>query len=299
VFLDAVQTFNHRIPAYSRRQAMDWSLVLLSQEIESVIDYAEEGGGWGLLVAPEDYERALAAIRLYRAENRRWLWRREMFRPGLVFDWAALGWVLLVLFFFWISGEYPAVKNTGAVDSTVVWQQPWRLFTAVWLHADAAHLGTNATIGLVLLGLALGGWGTGAGLLAAYLAGVGGNVLAVVLSRMPHHSLGASGMVMGALGLLAAQSLAVGSLGPRPIRSAVMGLAAGLMLFVLMGLTPGTDIVAHLGGFLGGLILGTFLTLIPQPAQRTGLNLACGLVFVLLVVWPWWLAFVQASQRGG
>ncbi len=297
--MSAVQTFNHRIPAASRRQAMDWSLVLLSQEIESVIDDAEESGGWGLIVAPEDYERAVAAIRLYQAENRRWLWRREVFRPGLVFDWAALGWVLLLGFFFWISGEYPQVRSAGAVDGALVWQQPWRLFTAVWLHADVAHLGANATIGLVLLGLALGGWGTGAGLLAAYLAGVGGNVLAVVLSRMPHHSLGASGRVMGALGLLATQSLAFGGLGPRPIRTAVIGLVAGLMLFVLMGLTPGTDIIAHLGGFLGGLILGIFLGLIPRTAQRMGLNLVCGLVFVLLVVWPWWLAFVQASQPSG
>ena len=30
---------------------MDWSLVLVSQGIETTIDYSENGDGWGLLVA--------------------------------------------------------------------------------------------------------------------------------------------------------------------------------------------------------------------------------------------------------
>ncbi len=78
--------------------------------------------------------------------------------------------------------------------------QWWRLFTAIWLHADLAHLATNATIGLLLLGLAMGRYGTGAGLLAAYLAGAGGNLVAGLISLQPHRSLGASGMVIGCLG---------------------------------------------------------------------------------------------------
>ena len=30
------------------------------------------------------------------------------------------------------------------------------------------------------------------------------------------------------------------------------------MLFVLLGLEPGTDVVAHFGGFVSGLILGSY-----------------------------------------
>ena len=66
-----------RIPARSRRQAMDWSLVLVSQGIETTIDYSENGDGWGLLVAFPDYEKALRTIELYRLENRGWPWRQQ------------------------------------------------------------------------------------------------------------------------------------------------------------------------------------------------------------------------------
>ncbi len=72
-----------RIPARSRGQAMDWSLVLASQGIEHVIEGPDETGwprnprsseppgpyaplGWGLLVAEPDHGAALTAIRLYR-----------------------------------------------------------------------------------------------------------------------------------------------------------------------------------------------------------------------------------------
>lgn len=41
---------------------MDWSLVLASQDIAATIIQADPEG-WGLQVPPEDYQRAVAAIR--------------------------------------------------------------------------------------------------------------------------------------------------------------------------------------------------------------------------------------------
>jgi len=45
-----------RIPAPTRRQAMDWSLVLTSQGIEHGLD-RDEAAGWTLTVAETDYEQ--------------------------------------------------------------------------------------------------------------------------------------------------------------------------------------------------------------------------------------------------
>ena len=42
---------------------------------------------WGLLVAVQDYQKAVDAIRQYRMENRGWPWQRQIFRPGILFDW--------------------------------------------------------------------------------------------------------------------------------------------------------------------------------------------------------------------
>jgi membrane associated rhomboid family serine protease len=166
----------------------------------------------------------------------------------------------------------------------------------MWLHADLAHLATNATIGLVLLGLAMGRYGTGAGLLAAYVAGAGGNLVAGLISLQTHRSLGASGMVMGALGLLAAQSFSLRRQTPHAIRFILSGIGGGVMLFILLALTPGTDVMAHWGGFASGLLLGALLSLVPGMAQKPTANLLCGLVFTLLVIVPWWLALRSSAS---
>lgn len=284
-----------RIPTCSRHQAMDWSLVLVSQGIENTIEYSEGGAGWGLVVAPQDYEGALASIRLYLHENRRQPWRRDILGAGILFDWGSLAWVCLLALFFWLNARGD-LEAAGIMDSgSVARGQWWRLFTATWLHADLGHLGTNAAIGLVLLGLAMGRYGTGAGLLAAYLAGAGGNVMAWLLSSGRHYSLGASGMVLGCLGLLAVQSFSLWRQTPHAGKYIVSGVVGGVMLFVLLGLTPGTDVLAHFGGFVTGLLLGVLFAMIPRLAQRTGANLLCGLLFALLVVLPWWLALRHAA----
>ena len=269
---------------------MDWSLVLVSQGIETAIAAPEETEGWRLLVPSRDYERAMQAIRQYRLENRGWPWQQKVFRPGMIFDWGSLAWMLLLFLFFWINNRQD-LHSAGFMNSTAVARgEWWRLFTAIWLHADLAHLASNATVGFLLLGLAMGRYGTGAGLLAAYLAGAGGNVAAWLASDSPHYSLGASGMVMGALGLLAVQTFSLWRTTPHATKFIVSGVVGGLMLFVLLGVAPNTDILAHFGGFVSGLLLGLLLTLFPSTAKKPRTNLLTGSLFAVLVIVPWWLA---------
>ncbi len=158
-----------------------------------------------------------------------------------------------------------------------------------FLHADLGHLASNAGIGFVLLGLAMGRYGTGIGLLAALLAGVGGNLTTWVIDKN-HLSLGASGMVMGALGLLAAQSVSSWRKNPIALKLIITGIAAGIMLFVFMGLSPQSDVMAHFGGFVSGLLLGIILAQFPLLAQNTVANILAGAIFCLLVISVWILA---------
>ena len=279
-----------RIAARSRREAMDWSLVLISQGIETTIESPSEGVGWGLSVASPDYRKALEALRQYQIENRRWQWRHDVLMPGVAFDWGCLAWVMLTAAFYWLD-VWMRLSSAGLMSSTAVRHgQWWRLFTAIWLHADLAHLAGNATMGFVLLGLAMGRFGTGVGLLAAYLAGAGGNIVTLAVATGTRLSLGASGMVMGALGLLAVQSVSLWRQSPHARKYIVSGICGGVLLFVLLGLAPQADVAAHCGGFAGGLLLGFFLARIPALEQKPKTNLVCGLIFVLLTVLPWWLA---------
>jgi membrane associated rhomboid family serine protease len=277
------------IPARSLGQAMDWSLVLLSQEIESSINKADDG--WQLSVTCDQAETAHAAIRLYEAENRVLPWRQEVFHSGLLFDWACAGWAVGVVAFFWLSVRAPGLRDAGILDAQAVLHgEWWRLFTAVWLHGDLGHLAMNLALGLPLLGLAMGGCGSGTGFLAALLAGAAGNIASLAFAYGPHRSLGASGLVMGALGLLAAQWVAVRRGTPRAGRLALGGLAGGVMLFVLFGLSPGTDVVAHAGGFVAGVVLGAGIARRLATARQPHLNVAAAIVSAALVIWTWWLA---------
>src|SRR4051812_25422649 len=119
-----MQPTSARIPASCQKQAMDWSLVLVSQAIETAIVQPDDGAGWGLLVAPHDYEKALDAIRQYRIENRGWPWQQQVFRPGFLFDWGSLAWVMLLVFFFWLSTRLD-LHSAGIMDSTRIGQGQW------------------------------------------------------------------------------------------------------------------------------------------------------------------------------
>jgi rhomboid protease GluP len=286
-----------RIPTRSRRQAMDWSLVLMSQGIETTIDFAEESG-WGLIVPEQDYGRSLDILEQYRAENRHWPWRQKISTQGVLFDWGSLGWMLLVSFFFWIQTHASAgFREAGLMDAVAVSHgQWWRLFTAIFLHADLGHIAMNASIGLVLLGFTMGNYGTGLGLLAAYLAGAGGNVATWIIFSAGHRSLGASGMVMGCVGLLAAQSLS-GSRTRTRLKYALSGMVGGIMLFALLGLSPESDVLAHLGGFVSGFALGGLLKMKSRLAQNTTANVFAGIIFCVLVILPWWLALNHAAVQ--
>lgn len=295
---NVAETMTAQIPTRSKREAMDWSLVLVSQGIESTIDFKEELG-WMITIPENEYEHARATLRQYRLENRRWPWRQRISREGALFDWGSVAWVVLIGFFFWIqSRTAPDFQAVGLMDSAAVSRgEWWRLFTAIFLHADIGHLAMNASIGLVLLGLTMGSLGTGVGLLAAYVAGVGGNLTTWLIYSAGHRSLGASGMVMGCVGLLAVQSISVRPGNRNALKYTLSGLIGGIMLFALFGLSPGSDVLAHLGGFVSGLALGIILRLVPRLSRNSIANLAAGLMFCLLVIYPWWLALSKLATR--
>jgi len=287
---------NARIPTRNRRRAMDWSLALASQGIEAVIENRPETG-WSLVVAAAESERALAVIEQYRRENLGWLWRRTVMRGDVVFDWASVLWVLLTGAFFWLDASVSDLRPLGIMDGGAVARgEWWRFFTAEVLHADFGHLATNAVFGLLLLGFAMGRFGTGVGLLAAYLAGAAGNGVSLLIHGKSLHGLGASGVVMGALGLLAVQSVGLLRRNPHSWKFALAGLAGGVMLFVLLGLNPGTDVAAHFGGFLAGVILGAALAPARKLTGRPLVNLIAALLLAALVIVPWLLAFRTAGR---
>lgn len=287
--------------AESEQQAMDWSLVLSSQEIGSLLLRPADGTSlWRLVVEPGDLPRAQEAIDKFCAENRGWRLRQKLPWSGLVFHWGAAFWAISMVLFHagaqWIS---PSWTTSGMMDSAAVkagaW---WRLFTAVTLHADIGHLMANATIGFILLGLAMARFGAGWALLVTFLAGGAGNLLAYFVDPMTHRSLGASGMVMGALGLVAIQSIGFWHDQGNAKRLFASGVFAGVLLFILLGMDPRSDVLAHAGGFIGGSLLGVALLLIPERWQQSlKANAAAIVITSALVLWTWHLALTHPGLK--
>jgi membrane associated rhomboid family serine protease len=279
------------IPTRSKRQAMDWSLALASQGIAAIINRGQTG--WELLVDEPEFGLALAVLKQYHIENRGWKWQRPVPGTGMVFHWGCLFWALAIAgFYYWSAVQFPRLKEAGMVDSQAVMRgQWWRLFTAVTLHENIPHLVSNAATGSLLLGLAMACFGPGVAVLAAFLAGVAGNCASVMLDPVAHQSLGASGMVTGALGLITVQTFAdwrkhrmAGALIPR-------ALAGGVLLLVLISFSPGTDVVAYVGGFLAGTIFGVGLGFFgPKTLHRKSVNLGSGLLLCALIIVTWLLA---------
>jgi membrane associated rhomboid family serine protease len=94
---------------------------------------------------------------------------------------------------------------------------------------------------------------------------------------------------------LAVQSFGLWRRTPLATRYALGGIFGAVMLFVLLGFSPGTDTMAHAGGFVGGVLLGAVLNRLRKLAGKPHINLLSGLVFAWLVLWPWWMALTHTK----
>ena len=142
----------------------------------------------------------------------------------------------------------------GAVDPGLVWRgEPWRLFTACFVHLGFWHVALNVWV-LWQLGSLLERLIGGARLTLVYVAaGVVGFGLSVSLLAVP--TAGASGAVFGVVGALLAVARLTRDreLGRALIHTLLPFVAA---TFLLGFLVPGIDNLAHAGGLGFGWLLG-------------------------------------------
>jgi membrane associated rhomboid family serine protease len=277
------------IETRSKAQALDWSLVLISQGIDSTVLRRESDEAWLLEIAQQDESRALETIEAYERENSA-SWKKELPGSGLLFDARSIVWFVTLALLFWAQ-PWADLKPHGIMDSASVAKgEWWRFMTAVTLHADVAHLAANISTGILFLGLAMGCFGAGNALLLSLLGGALGNV-ATYLAHLnePFRSLGASGMVMASLGLLTAHSLMFAR-DEKPTLLVGRGLMAGCLLVVLLGFSPKSDVMAHVGGFIGGTVLGVMAMGGRRFLFRRSINVLSTFLFVGMLLSAWWLA---------
>jgi rhomboid protease GluP len=157
------------------------------------------------------------------------------------------------------------VVNAFGQINTNVWNgEVWRLFTAMFVHANIVHIFGNMLF-LLIFGLrAEDMFNIREYLLIYFLSGLSGGFLTLILGPSGIVSIGASGAIFGVLG--ATMIYARRSIG----QSIVSALIYVFFLFII-NLGPDVNWLAHLGGLGAGLLIGYALgssRRIPKVADK-------------------------------
>lgn len=241
------------------------------------------GDQWLILVGQQDAALAMREICAVDAEG-------DLFQPEPLEDVAVPSGAMAVLvacsllYTFALFGEaanHSEVARRAWNHGPSVLAGEWfRCVTALWLHADVAHLAGN------LFGLAVFSrpicqrLGDGVGWLALVLAGALGNGANAALSL--HFSIGASTMVFAAAGML------ISLRREAPHRSSFVHTVAMLLaVLAILGSGPRSDLGAHFLGGVVGLLIGFQLARSKEAACGPVQDLAAGATG-LLVLGAWW-----------
>jgi membrane associated rhomboid family serine protease len=241
----------------SAERADERAVVLAASGIAHRLE--RTAAGFTLMVAAGDAVRASDALAAYEAENRD-DGAVDASPPAYGATWIGLLVAALLVGFFAVTGprEPGAIwfDRGSASARQILAGEVWRTVTALTLHADVAHVVSNA-VACVVLVTAVAWWlGPGSGIWLVLLAGAGGNALAALAHGAPYVSVGASTAIFGALGILAVLQVAARRQRRAPGRKAWVVIAASLVLLGTLGTGPRSDVLAHVSGLLAGGVLG-------------------------------------------
>lgn len=164
------------------------------------------------------------------------------------------------------GGAGGGLMNLGGISSQVNYRlgaslplgynisQPWRFITAIFLHGGLLHIGFNMWVLLDIGPMVEEMYGSARYLFLYVVTGAAGYVLS---SFAGHLSVGASGSLLGLIGVLLAGTTGRKSMQAQALRSALIRWL--IYIGVLGFLFSGTDNYAHLGGVATGYVLGRFM----------------------------------------
>lgn len=279
----------------SGERARLWALVLDARKVPCRIESGETG--WLLLVPAGYLTLAREELRLFDEVNRNWPPPHPPARPLVENTLSALSVLILLATFHNITLlDIPLIGQSSldwvllgkAHAARIMDGEWWRLVTALTLHADWLHLSSNLAIGGIFVVFLCRELGSGLAWSLLLGSGILGNLANAFLQSPDHSSVGASTLVFGAVGILAALNLARNRRHRQ--RRWPLPVAAALALLALLG-TEGenTDLGAHLFGFLFGTGLGLVTEWLVGrhglPGRKVNALLALASAVVVLAAW--------------
>lgn len=184
----------------------------------------------------------------------------------------------------WLEPSTDAMISWGgnlAAYSLV--DQPWRLLTSMFLHVGLVHLALNMYMLLIFGMLVERRFGRVRMLLAYLLSGIVGSLVSALWHADPMRQVigaGASGALMGLCGAYLADWL-VAQWHNDPHESISTGgpLVQTIGINLVIGaFMPGIDNACHVGGLIGGFIVGGAFAMIPLGFGRLQRALAVAVI---------------------
>ena len=153
-----------------------------------------------------------------------------------------------------ISG--PVLERLGAsLPLPFNLAQPWRFITAVFLHGSLLHIGFNLWVLMDIGPMIEELYGSARYFFVFVFTGAFGYVVSAAFG---HFSIGASGGLLGLIGLLLAVSMGRANSSMQMLRKRLIWFLVYIAVFGL--LMRGTDNAAHAGGLVSGFALGKLLS---------------------------------------
>jgi len=166
----------------------------------------------------------------------------------------------------------PSVWNLGAPSGSVLLRlgarqaililrgEWWRLLVPVFLHGSLLHIGFNMWVLMDIGPIIEELYGSARYLFLYVLTGIVANLVSTAWSVMTFGglgiSIGASGAIMGLIGLLLGVTTRRRTAAMQMVRSQ---LIRWVVYILILGLLPGVDNSAHVGGLGAGFLLGRFV----------------------------------------
>jgi len=129
---------------------------------------------------------------------------------------------------------------------------PWRLIMGTFLHGGLLHIGMNMFVLLDISPVVEELYGSARFLFLYVACGIGGSLCSTFLGRAP--SVGASGAILGIVGILIAVTTKRSGANIQAMRSRLISWVITIFAFGL--LVRGIDNYGHFGGLATGFVLG-------------------------------------------
>jgi membrane associated rhomboid family serine protease len=170
------------------------------------------------------------------------------------------------------------VADAGVLFGPAVGAGEWyRLVTGGFLHAGVIHVGMNMFV-LYRIGPQVERVLGHVRYIGLYFAALMAGALGVIIVSPRQPTLGASGAIFGLLGAAAAyqytQHINIWRSG--------LGQLIGLNVLITLGFASFISVGGHLGGLIGGAVVGYVLFMLERRGQSAwqGMALSCGLAVV-------------------